>query len=381
MDQIIIRGGHVLDPGSGTDRVMDLVIRDGLIAEPDDSQETTGQIVIDAAGLLVTPGWIDAHLHIYPLLPTGVPAEAVCFATGVTTAVDAGSAGCGTYPLYRPFLNSGMLRTKAFLNVSTAGIISHPLPENVDPAAMDPVRIRDVIQACPELLGLKIRCSRDIVGEFGLRPLDRCLEIAEELGLPVMVHPTDPPCPMRDILDRLRPGDILSHVYHNIGPCILDESGHVSDTVWKARERGVLFDAANDRRHFGFSTPLPALREHFYPDLITSDLTGLDMYQYPTVFSLPMLASKYLNLGMALPEIIERVTSIPARITGLSAETGALRPGMCGDVAVFRIEERRVTFGDRRFTDPDCCCIEGQQVIKPLLTLRGGRIVFRDISV
>lgn len=381
MSCIKICGGRVLDPVSRRDEYADVFIRDGLIAPVPAGEPDADTAVIDASGLLVTPGWVDAHLHIYPLLPSGVPAEAVCFSTGVTTAVDAGSAGCGTYPLYRPFLQMAKLRTKAFLNVATAGIISHPLPENVDPAAMDPVRIRDVVQACPEIVGLKVRCSRSIVGSFGLEPLDACIRIADGLGLPVMVHPTDPPCRMEEITDRLRPGDILSHVFHNIGPSILDEHGHVSAGIRKARERGVLFDAANDRRHFGFSTAVPALREHFYPDLITSDLTGLDMFRYPTVFSLPMLASKYLNLGMSLSDILERVIRIPAEVMGLAAESVCLQPGSPADVSVFRLEEKAVTFGDRNFSDPACSLMEGSTVIKPLLTVRSGQIVFRDLSL
>ena len=381
MSIIRIVGGRVIDPLRKLDKVSNVVVYKDLIGTDTQQDNDLDMTVIDADGLIVTPGWIDAHLHAYPLLPTGIPAEAVCFATGVTSAVDAGSSGCGTYPLYRPFLQMNRLNIKAFLNVATAGIIDHPLPENVNPAAMDPIRIRDVVQACPEIIGLKIRCSRSIVGEYGLKPLERCLEIAEHIKLPVMVHPTDPPCRMEEITERLRPGDILSHVFHNIGPCILDESGHVSAGIWKARERGILFDAANDRRHFGFSTAIPALKDHFYPDFISSDLTGMDMYQYPTAFSLPMLASKYLNMGMNIIDILDRVILFPAQLMGISEDAATLRAGSTADISIFRIEEKSVPFGDRNFSDPACRLIRGSQVVKPLLTICKGQIVFRDISV
>lgn len=380
MNGIRIRGGRIIDPVRGRDGVGELLVWDGRIvpALPEGAADVEE---IDAAGLIVTPGWIDAHLHIYPLLPSGVPAEAVCFAGGVTTAADAGSAGCATYPLYRPFLQMAKLRTRAFLNVATAGIISHPLPENVDPAAMDPARIRDTVQACPELVGLKVRISREIVGELGLKPLEACLRIAEGLGLPVMVHPTDPPCPMEQILERLRPGDILSHVYHNIGSTILDAGGHVSPAVWRARERGVLFDAANDRRHFGFSTAIPALEDGFYPDILSSDLTAMDMYRHPTVFSLPTLVSKYWNLGMDLPWILERVIRVPARVLGLPEDTAALDAGSEADIAVFRPEEREILFGDRGPGDPDGRFLRGTKLLRPLLTVRRGEIVYRDLDL
>ena len=269
-----------------------------------------------------------------------------------------------------------------FLHVSTAGIIEHPIPENVDPLHFDLERIKEVLShSGDEIMGLKIRISREIVGELGMRPLLRALEIAEEVKLPLMVHPTDPPCTMQELAGLLRPGDILSHAYHSTGHTIIGSDGHVYPEIWQARERGVLFDVANDRRHFGFSTAEAAIADGFLPDIISSDLTNFDAFQYPTTFSLPMLASKYLALGLSLDDILPRMTAIPAAIMGISEETGALRCGMCADIAVFKMIDKQVFFGDRPAEDPTVQYRSAARILKPMMTVREGNIVFRDCEL
>ena len=382
MYSLVIKNGCLLDKSSGEDRVADIVLDGDRIAGIGHYADCEAAAVIDASGCIITPGLVDMHVHLYPLLPSGIPAEAVCFATGVTTAVDAGSSGCATYPFFRPFIHTSQLRIKAFLNVSTAGICSHPMPEDVDPGKFDPVRIKELFAACPgELLGLKLRTSRDIVGNYGLAPLERALEIADDLGVPLMLHPTDPPCSMDALLNMLRPGDIMSHIYHNIGLTVVDASGHVCNAAWRARERGVLFDAANDRRHFGFSTAQNCLKDGFLPDIISSDLIGADAFMHPTVYSMPMLASKYLAMGMPLDEIFSRMTSGPARIMGIDDHTAALRVGFEADIAVFKMIEKKTEFGDRAYGDPKLACISGSRILKPMMTVRKGHIVFRDVEL
>lgn len=382
MDAILIKNGRLFDPASGIDTVGDLLLENRKISAVGKADAPENCVVIDAEGCIVSPGLIDMHAHLYPFLPTGIPAEAVCFATGVTTAVDAGSSGCGTYPYYRPFLENSQLRMKVFLNVCTPGIIEHPLPENVDPVHFDLERIRDVVgRSGKDIMGLKIRISREIVGPLGIRPLVRALEIADELKLPLMVHPTDPPCSMTEIANMLRPGDILSHAYHNTGDTIIGPDGHVSQEIWHARERGILFDVANDRRHFGFSTAEAAIADGFLPDIISSDLTNFDAFKYPTTYSLPMLASKYLAMGLELGEIFRRMTAVPARIMGISHETAALKTGLCADVAVFRLIDKDIRFGDKPAEHPDVQYRSGKQILKPMMTVREGNIVFRDCEL
>lgn len=382
MNTLLIKNGRLFDPASKLDERADILVKEGIISAIGSFEPEPGWQTVDASGCIVTPGLIDMHAHLYPFLPTGIQAESACFATGVTTAVDAGSSGCGTYPYYRPFLQYSKLRMKVFIHVSTAGIIEHPIAENVDPIHFDAKRIGEVLKICGnEIMGLKIRISREIVGELGIKPLLRALEIADEVNLPLMVHPTDPPCTMQEIVKLLRPGDILSHAYHNTGHTIIAEDGHVYPEIWHARERGVLFDVANDRRHFGFSTAKAAIADGFLPDIISSDLTSFDAFQYPTTFSLSMLASKYLALGLSMEQILPRMTSIPAGIMGIAGETGALRQGMCADIAVFKMIDKHVLFGDRPAEDPRCQYQSAEQILKPMMTVREGSIVFRDCEI
>lgn len=378
MYSLLIQNGHLIDRKSGLDKIGDIAIENDRIAAVGTLLSSKAQCTIDAKGAIVSPGLIDFHAHLYPLCPSGIPAEAVCFSTGVTTAVDAGSAGAANYPFFHPFIHMSKLRIRAFLHVSSHGLANHPAIESVDPVYFDPIQIKDVLCTYSnKLLGLKIRTSKNIVREFGWKPLQYTVDIAQQCGVPVMVHCTDPPGPMEDLLSFLRPGDIVTHVYHNTGHTILDSSGHVTDAVWKARERGILFDAANARYHFGFSTAISALADGFPPDTISSDLTAFGMFQPPTVFSMPMLASKYLALGMDLPDILARMTSIPAALLGIDQEVGTLQPGKKADLAIFYLQSRDTIFGDRPYTDPDIHYVTGHSVLTPALTIKDGQIVFR----
>lgn len=147
---LLVKNGHLFDPDSGLSQRGDVALNGRRIAEVGNVEACDAEATIDAEGCMVMPGLVDMHAHLYPLLPNGISAEAVCFSTGVITAVDAGSSGCASYPYFRPFIHTSQLRIKAFLNVSTAGICAHPAHEDVDPAKFDAERIRDVFAACPE---------------------------------------------------------------------------------------------------------------------------------------------------------------------------------------------------------------------------------------
>ena len=225
---LLLKNGHVIDPYNQIDQVADVLVKDGVIARVGQVKEQVDN-TIDASGCYVTPGLIDHHCHLYPLAKIGLPAEAVCFASGVTTAVDAGSTGCATYPEHRPFIQNSRLRIKAYLNVCTTGLSSLPVLEDVDPAHWD----EGAIRACfarygDELLGLKLRTSAPIVKELGYAPLRAAVDMAERLGVTVMVHCTNPPGEMSQLLELLRPGDVMTHMYMNQGSVIV-ESGAVKD--------------------------------------------------------------------------------------------------------------------------------------------------------
>lgn len=380
-DTLLIKNGLVLDPANGLKKKTDVAIRNGKIEALGDFSKETTHFMIDAEGCYVTPGLIDHHAHVHPLIKTGIPSEAICFSSGVTTVVDAGSTGCATYEPARAFLQSeNLLEYRPYLNISSTGLSTLPYLENMDPASFDEGRISDLFAKYPgELEGLKIRTSKNIVGDYGFKPLDRTLEIAEKLEVPIMVHCTNPPGPLGEVIKRLRPGDVLTHMYQNIGPTLLDSNGKVIPEAIEARERGVIFEAADARAHFSFEVSEPAIKEGFLPDLIATDLTQFSMHQRPTSFNLAMQMSKYAFLGIEFFEVVRRCTENPARVMGRLDTIGTLTPGTYGDVAIFKEIECNNVFGDRPFYEPVKALRDGHKLYKPMMTIKKGKIVFRDM--
>lgn len=381
MYSLIIRNGTMIDSENGLEKYLDIAVEDNRIVRV--GPELSGEAVseIDATDCMVTPGLIDHHAHIYPMAKIGIPGEAVCFSSGVTTVVDAGSTGCDTYENYRPFHQNMKLGIWSYLNVCSTGLASLPEKmEDVDPEHMDREKIRMVFKKYgTELLGLKLRTSRGIVKDRGLEPLKAAVQLGDELGVPLMVHITDPPEPMDEILKLLRPKDVVTHMYQNTGYSILN-GGTVSREVWRARERGVLFEAADARAHFSFEVSEAAVREGFFPDLLGTDLTHLSMHLRPTSFNMAMQISKYAFLGIPFPEVIRRCTWNPAVEMGLEKQIGSIREGKRADLAVFRPCQKKNVFGDRPFGNKECSLREGMTVYEPVLTVKNGEMVYRSVT-
>lgn len=376
---LLLKNGQVLDPYNQINKVTDVLVDDGKIIQVGHIKER-GDNVIDASGCYVTPGLIDHHCHLYPLAKIGLPAEAVCFASGVTTAVDAGSTGCATYAEHRPFIQNAKLRIKAYLNVCTTGLSSLPTLEDVNPAHWDEGMIRDCFDRYrDELLGLKLRTSAPIVKELGYEPLRKMVALGEKLGVSVMVHCTNPPGEMSELLDILRPGDIMTHMYMNQGSTIV-EDGKVKACARRARERGVIFEAADARAHFGLDVAQAAIGEGFWPDILASDLTKLSMHLRPAAFNMAMQLSKYAALGIPFEALIKLCTATPAAHMGMADTIGSLTPGHAADIAVFRPVHRENIFGDRPYGNGDQKLMRGETLYEPVLTLKDGDMVYRSIT-
>ncbi|MBQ9419425.1 MAG: amidohydrolase family protein [Synergistaceae bacterium] len=325
---------------------------------------------------------LDHHAHVYPLAKIGLSAESVCFSSGVTTVVDAGSTGCKTFAKNVPFITQRKITVKAYLNVCSTGLDSLPVQmEDVDPAHYDEGAIREIFaEFGGHLLGLKLRTSKEIVKDFGYIPVKKTVELGEKLGLSVMIHCTNPPGEMSELLSYLRPGDILTHMYMNKGSTIIDESGHVSKAAHDARKRGVIFETADARAHFGFSTAKPAVRENFLPDILASDLTKLSMFLRPTAFSMANQLAKYAMLGIEEEKLFELCTIAPARHMKISEHAGSLTKNYPADIAVFKRENQKVIFGDRPHSDPNAQTREGKFIYRPVMTVKNGETVFRDVG-
>ncbi len=374
----VIRGGRVIDPAAGIDEIRDIWIRGDRVVEPDGGPVRE----IDARGLLITPGLIDYHAHVFhPGSALSVPPDEL-LRQGTTTVVDAGSAGCDNYKDFeRDVIEASGIRILSFLNLSSFGLAD---TEDYDPAATGAEEIARTIEKHPDQIqGLKIRLSNGIVpAEHAAAWLQACVALAdileEQLGkkLRVCVHTTDSPISAAEIAGLLRPGDIFCHCYQGVGNMILTESGDIDPGILDARARGVLFDAANGKSNFCLETAKKALAAGFLPDILSSDLTTFSYPDPSHVGSLPHVLSKYLELGLGLQEVLRLCTAAPARLLSLEGEIGTLRPGSRADIALFRLEDRTWEQRDWRGAAIEC-----HQLLVPQMMLCGGKIVFRESEI
>jgi dihydroorotase len=372
----LIRQGQVLDKTQELDGIADIAVADGRIAAVGTNLDAEGAAEVDASGCLVTAGLIDGHMHLFEGCGLGgVRPDAILFPMGVTAAFDAGSAGVGNYKLFsKEIARPSWPVIKAFLNVSPLGLATASFfPENLDPRYFDVGRIKTCLKEYPkEIIALKVRITKHLVGEFGLEPLRAASEIAKEVGLPLVVHTTDPAGTVAEVLAVLCPGDVYCHAFHGVGHTILDEDGQVLPCVKEAKARGILFDVANGMAHFSFSVAQAAVEQGFYPDMISTDLTRGSLYK-PPVYSLPYTMSKYLALGMPLAEVFAAATYKVARAFRLEKEMGNLRPGTAADLAVFRLKKQTAVFSDAAGNK-----MSGDSLLVPQLTMKSGVVVYRQ---
>ena len=370
---MVIRNGRVIDTYQKLNGIQDIAVDKGMIVS---AENVEGTEEIDASGCIVTPGLIDYHAHLaYMTTELGILPDAAYFPTGVTTAVDAGSTGVGNYLSFRAQTEYSQMRIKAYLNICTAGLTSSTYHENIDPAVMNRSKMLEYVKKySDQLLGFKVRQSREIAGELGLEPMKALLSMAGEAGCGVVVHTTNPPAEPEEIAGLLRAGDVYAHVYQGKGITILRD-GKVRPQLYEDQKRGVCFDAANGGNHFGFQVAKAAMAEGFLPDIISTDITTKTLMKGNCVFSLPFVMSKYIALGMEIPDIIERVTQNPARQLGEERNLGSLSCGTEADIVIHRLIPRKISYRD--FSGEE---VLGEQLFKTEMTVRHGRCVYRQID-
>lgn len=370
MHTLKLRGATVYDPLLDLCESRDVAVDGGVMAA-----EAGGEAAytVDASGCIIVPGLIDYHIHVFSGIPSGsVRADLACLPYGVTTAVDGGTSGAPTYPLFHELEAArSVTRVLAFLNIGSSGLTSTVSMEDPSPDHIERDLIKDLFRRYPqELKALKLRNSLGIVAPGDEGPLQAMVALGEELGVPAVVHMTNPAISCQRAAQILRPGDVFCHMYQGQGDTILDAGGKVKPEIWEARRRGVLFDACNGNANFSFRVAEAAIEQGFLPDIISSDLTPMSLHK-PFVYDLPRLLSKYLMLGMSIQETLKRATLAPAKQLGLERELATLAPGTPADLAVFRLAEQPVSFLDREGANRI-----GNQVLLPQMTIKDGMIVW-----
>jgi dihydroorotase len=374
---LLIRGGRVIDPLRNIDGPEDIFIQGDKIVKVAPNEKLKAEQIIDAGDCLVLPGLIDFHTHLFAKgTEIGVLPDSALLHQGVTTAVDAGSAGIANYDNFANSIVAGsQVRIFSYLNVSPTGLVTTRYHENVNPKHFDYSRIAYLMEYYKgQLLGLKIRQGKEIVGELGLEPLKATLKMADALACPVVVHTTNPPVSPEEMANLLRPGDIFCHVYHGKGDTIIGKDGEIRPGILSARNRGVIFDAANGRNNFALVTARAALADGFLPDIISTDLTINTLYR-DYVFGLPAIISKYLNLGIPLRDTVAACTAKPADTLGLKGKIGTMNAGAYADIAIFRLKAHSMVFRDSEGET-----FKGEKLLIPQLTILGGKVVYRQID-
>ncbi len=351
MYDLLLKGARVIDPASDIDRVLDVAFADGKVAKlAPDLPSDGARAVRDVAGKIVTPGLIDLHTHIYwGGTSIGIEPDPIARQSGCTTLVDAGTAGpANLLGLRRHVIERSEVRILAYINVAFPGIFAFSGPVMVGECLdIRLLNARECLRVAREhadiVVGVKVRVGQGTSGANGIGPLDIALEVAGELGMPVMAHLDYPPPSRREVLERLRPGDVLTHCFRPFPNAPAKRGEAVHDEVLAARERGVIFDIGHGMGSFGFATARTMLANGFPPDTISSDVHSLSVDG--PAFDLLVTMSKFLCLGMPLGEIVRATTLTPATVIGRD-DLGRLAEGAAGDATVLEIRDGAFTLTD-----------------------------------
>jgi dihydroorotase len=371
---LVLKGGHLLDPAAGIDGPRDVAFEAGRVAAVDHAiPPEAARRVVDLGGAYLAPGLIDLHAHAFIAgHDLGIDTDRVCAATGVTTLCDAGSTGAANFAGLREYVMArAETRVLAFLHLAAIGISHLAIGEHCYLEYSDPELAAAVAREHRDVVvGIKVREQVEVVAAHGLEPLRRGRRAAEAVGVPVIVHVNNPPVEYGEVLALLRPGDIVSHFLHGRGSGILDGAGRLKPAVREARRRGIVFDVAHGRNHVSFPVARQALDQGFPPDTISSDLTRPG--RAGVVKDLPTTLSKFLCLGLPLPEVVRAATASPARAIGRAGELGTLAVGAAGDATAFVVERGRF-----RYEDADGHALDGELRWAPRWTVRAGRVAWQ----
>jgi dihydroorotase len=354
---LIVRG-EVIDPGQDVRGRRDVGIRDGLIAAVEPTLEGKPcRAFLDAGGAFVTPGFIDIHAHVYAGATSwGVMPDPPCLRSGVTTVVDAGSPGWTMLQGFRWFIHEpAKVRALCFLHISGIGLVNAWVGECEDIRHLDPLTVGEHVAENRDLVvGVKVRQGIAQVGEWGTEPLKRAVRAAELGGAPVMCH-IAAGIPLAEVLELLRPGDIVTHCFQGRGAegeNLTDARGKLRPEAIEARHKGVVMDVGHGGGSFRWEVAEAALEQGFLPDVISSDLHAFNLHG--PLFDLSTCLTKFLYLGLPLEEVVACATAAPARVIG-RPELGTLAVGSPADLAVFTVRnepvELRDTHGQRRQWD------------------------------
>ena len=376
---LVIKGGDVLDPSQSLRGKRDIGIRWGVVEAVEESIPAERALkTIDASDKLVMPGLVDLHCHVYPYgSAIGIPADELVQFQGTTTVVSAGDAGVNNLAALRRYIVAqSRARMYAFVHIANNGLSAFPVAElyNIDNAQVEACAMA-LAENQDFLIGVKVRMSENIIFKHGVEPLKRGIQACEMCGWPakMMVHigGVETKELMSDILNLLRPGDVLTHCYSgfpNMSGVFTNivQDGKLLPAALAAKQRGVVFDVGHGGGSFDFTVAEVAIPGGCTPDTISSDIHVFSGNS-PGVPFLPNVMSKFMAMGFPLEQVVAMATIAPAKIIDRAPKIGTLQTGAPGDVAIMELVEGPVTFVDTRNNKR-----EGKAHLKPVQTVING---------
>ena len=377
LKNFILKGGRLIDSASGLDGQQDIHVRDGVVAAIGADLKAEGATVIDVKDCIVTPGLIDVHLHLMNGLGAfGVDPDIFGVGSGVTTVVDAGSAGHSLLTVFRNYVTrNAKTRVLNYVNLSTLGGVTGPgYSILADPRLIDEDKIEKAVEANRDIIvGIKIMATGGALGAEGLKPLARARKLGDNLKIPLLVHIGESwtkdtaPVHVGDVLKYLRAGDIVTHMFTVHPGGLLDPNGKLWPQVRDAKESGVLMDVGHGLHNLNFDVARKVLDQELFPDGVSTD--GHRGNRAGPVYDLPTTMAKLMALGFSLNQVVEMATINAARLLGRSHEIGFVRVGQPAEISVLRLEERQW-----KAVDSQRGTIQARQALVPVYAIRNETI-------
>jgi dihydroorotase len=376
---LVIKGGELLDPSQSLRGRRDIGIRYGKIeALETDIPAERATRMLEASGKLVTPGLVDLHSHVYPYgSAIGIPADELAAFQCTTTCVSAGDAGANNFAAFRRHIAAqSRTRLYAFVHIANVGLTPFPVPElyNIDFAQVEACA-KTLAENADMAIGVKVRMSENVIAKHGLEPLKRAITACERAGTgaKVMCHigGVETRELMSQILDLLRPGDVLTHAYSG-APNLSNQftnivqDGRLLPAALAAKQRGVIFDVGHGGGSFDYTIAEPAIQQGCPPDTISSDIHVFSG-NTPGMPYLPWVMSKFIGLGFSLEDVVRMATATPAKVIDRAPKLGTLQVGAPADVSIMELVEGPVSFVDTRNNTR-----AGQAHLKPAQTVTAG---------
>ncbi|WP_407283780.1 amidohydrolase/deacetylase family metallohydrolase [Raoultella planticola] len=362
MFDLLLRGARLVN-----DTLTDIAIQDGKIAALGEISASARKTVALDGRYYVSAGWIDSHVHCYPKSPIyHDQPDSIGIATGVTTVIDAGSTGADDIDDFYQLTRAAATDVYALLNISRVGLIAQNELANM--ANIDADAVKQAVTRHPDfIVGLKARMSSSVVGENGITPLERAKAIQQENGdLPLMVHIGNNPPNLDEIAERLSAGDIITHCYNGKPNRILTPEGELRASITRALQRGVRLDVGHGTASFSFEVARRAIALGILPHSISSDIYCRNRIDGP-VRSLALVMSKFLAIGMTLPQVIDCVTVNAALGLRLKSK-GQLTVGYDADLTLFTVQHAPTLL-----VNAEKESLQADNILVPLAAIRAGK--------